>query len=1095
MKKLIYFLVVLFATTSVVNAQDYASNENEFYWKNRKPNKDYWQQDVQYKIKASLSDSNDVIWGSSLLTYTNNSPDTLNELYFHLYQNAFIKGAYLENLNLANGFKQKFGRHEINGRGTLIKQLQVNGENVQLRLDNTILKVKLNRALLPGTQIEIAIDFETYFDEDGTQRRRMKLFRDNWKNKHYDGVHWYPRICVYDRKFGWETDQHLGKEFYGDFGSFDVELSFPHHFVLDATGTLSNSEEVLPQTLRAQLDLKNFAKKAWESEPSTIINPDPKRLTYKTWKFKAINVHDFAWTADPTYRIGESSFKLNNGQEVKVIALAQEPHAAGWQDACAFTARVMQIYSADFGNYMYPKMIVADARDGMEYPMLTLDGGSSPGYFGLLAHEVGHNWFFGMVGNNETYRASLDEGFTQFLTHWSTTRLLGEVKSNAHAKGYYNKAVEPVNLRESTVYLGYINDAITNEDMPLNTHSDDFNSALGHGGGYRAVYYKTATMLYNLQYVLGDSLFLLCMKSYFNTWKNCHPYFEDFRNSIIHTSKIDLNWFFDQWLETTKKIDYKLYKPHLKGINEQGNYVYEIKLKRKGEMQMPIDLQGTTETGKSISYTIPNTYFVKAEATNVLPMWKGWGILNTSYQTQIESPEKIKYLQIDSSFRLADINLLNNASCTPIRFKFDYMVKSPLDRKHYQFKWRPDIWWNDMDGFKLGLHLNGNYMQKKWQFKLNTWYNSDIANNYPYWMMNSTENSLIDYKFWFKTLMAKQLNLVIQSRYLDGLSLQQIGLEWNPGNQLFRTYIKGMIRPNNYSNYYVLGNTSYLGNLSGPIVNGMIMDGNGIGTWYTNNWETKKQNTSFNIEWERNGSLGENGNYTGSIAARTSILASDYQYFGLQAKFVSNKELGKFDLRSRLFASWFEGNIAPESKVYLGGANPEEMMENALSRSRGIIDGVWNQYGINGNHFQMGGGANIRGFNGYLAPVSYNNKQYFIYAGNKAASVNLELDYDRLMNISPKSMSKYLHIDAYLFADAGIIGTTITENNKKIELNSGFKISAGPGFNFQIKRFWVLDEIKPLNIRIDFPLWLSPAPFADQENFKYRWVLGINRSF
>jgi hypothetical protein len=130
-----------------------------------------------------------------------------------------------------------------------------------------------------------------------------------------------------------------------------------------------------------------------------------------------------------------------------------------------------------------------------------------------------------------------------------------------------------------------------------------------------------------------------------------------------------------------------------------------------------------------------------------------------------------------------------------------------------------------------------------------------------------------------------------------------------------------------------------------------------------------------------------------------------------------------------------------------------------------------------------------------LAPVSYNNNQYFIYAGNKAASVNLELDYDRLMNISPKSMSKYLHIDAYLFADAGIIGNTITENNKKIELNSGFKISAGPGFNFQIKRFWILDEIKPLNIRIDFPLWLSPAPYADQENFKYRWVLGINRSF
>jgi aminopeptidase N len=201
--------------------------------------------------------------------------------------------------------------------------------------------------------------------------------------------------------------------------------------------------------------------------------------------------------------------------------------------------------------------------------MLTLDGGSSPGYFGLLAHEVGHNWFFGMVGNNETYRASLDEGFTQFLTHWSTSKLLGEYPKYKGKDKYVKNHYKPVNLRETTVYLGYMNDALADEDMPLNTHSDDFNSALGHGGGYRAVYYKTATMLYNLQYVLGDSLFLYCMQSYFNQWKTCHPYFEDFRASMIHYSKTDLNWFFDQWMETTKKVDYKIYRP--KFINSAGN--------------------------------------------------------------------------------------------------------------------------------------------------------------------------------------------------------------------------------------------------------------------------------------------------------------------------------------------------------------------------------------------------------------------------------------------------------------------------------------------------------------------------------------------
>jgi aminopeptidase N len=140
-------------------------------------------------------------------------------------------------------------------------------------------------------------------------------------------------------------------------------------------------------------------------------------------------------------------------------------------------------------------------------------------------------------------------------------------------------------------------DAVHNEDPTLNTHSDGFNGALGQGGGYGHVYSKTATMLFNLQYVLGDSLFSGAMKHYFNQWSFCHPYIEDFRQSIIDYTKRDLNWFFDQWIETSKHIDYKFV-----GLNklDSGN-LYELKLKRKGEMQMPIDL---TITGKSAKNTI-----------------------------------------------------------------------------------------------------------------------------------------------------------------------------------------------------------------------------------------------------------------------------------------------------------------------------------------------------------------------------------------------------------------------------------------------------------------------------------------------------------
>ena len=190
---------------------------------------------------------------------------------------------------------------------------------------------------------------------------------------------------------------------------------------------------------------------------------------------------------------------------------------------------------------------------------LTLDGGSDPGYRGLLVHEIGHNWFFGQVGNNETYRALLDEGFTQFLTAWGLIKIDGEyLVQNKSKNKFIAKHTKPTRAIDSRVFYAYINDATRYNDPKISTHSDGFNGALRHGGGYRHVYYKTASMLYNLQYVLGDELFLDAMKHYFGTWKIAHPYNEDFRNAIIQYTKVDLNWFFDQWLETTKRIDYSI---------------------------------------------------------------------------------------------------------------------------------------------------------------------------------------------------------------------------------------------------------------------------------------------------------------------------------------------------------------------------------------------------------------------------------------------------------------------------------------------------------------------------------------------------------
>jgi hypothetical protein len=536
-----FFTVLLLSVATIAQAQHFNDNsfrnsKNTYYWQNRKPDAAYWQQDVHYTINASMDEKDHRIDANQSLEYWNNSPDTLYFVYFHLFQNAFIKGSHLHQLESNNKIKEQLGKKEAEGKGIIVEMIASNDQALKVELDNTIMKVYLNTPLLPGAKTSFDLKFTTHYDR-GATRRRMQMY-DAWGFMHYNGVQWFPKICVYDRKFGWDTYQHLNKEFYADFGSYDVSLNFPSNYIVEATGAIQNREEVLPSALREKLDVKNFAKKPWNEAPSTII-PYVKGER-KIWKFHADNVHDFAFTADPSYRISTAYW---NG--VECVGLVQEPHASGWQTSGEYVAKIIQTFSEDIGMYAYPKMIAADANDGMEYPMLTLDGGRAPSYNGLLVHEIGHNWFYGMIGSNETYRAAMDEGFTQFLTAWGLGRIDGKIIPAAIGKSKWrNRFTEPSRVVDKSVFNAYHSDALNHEEVQLNTHSDDFNGALGHGGGYRLVYYKTASMLYNLEYTLGDSLFSAAMKNYFNQWKIGHPYFEDFKASIINFTHVDLNWFF-----------------------------------------------------------------------------------------------------------------------------------------------------------------------------------------------------------------------------------------------------------------------------------------------------------------------------------------------------------------------------------------------------------------------------------------------------------------------------------------------------------------------------------------------------------------------
>ena len=737
MVKKITLLLLLFGNNILIFSQSiplstpntYRTGANVNYWKNRSPHTGYWQQDVHYKIQAEIIDSLNLIECNKYeLTYWNNSPFELKELYFHLYENAFQPGSHYHDLNKNNDVTVTFGQNEQKGLGTTIDNLKINAKTVRTELDNTILKVFLNEPLRSGDSITVTCSFKTYWD-NGTMRRRNKTF-DSFGYKHFDGVHWYPIIAVYDAKFGWTTDQHLDKEFYADFGTFDVALTFLQEYIVEATGNLVNSKEAMPDSLRQKLDLKNFAKKPFNEAPSVIIPKVSGKK--KTWIYHAENVHNFAFTADPTYRIGELDWK-----GIKIITLAQEPHASKWQESGVYTKEVIRIYSEDFGMYAWPKIIVADAKDGMEYPMLTLDNGTYPQHQGLLAHEVGHMWFYGMVGSNETYRASLDEGFTQFLTVWSIDKIVGKVRDKVGGNKYIDRFLDSSNTRFESLYYPYLNHVVEAYDEPLNTHSSGFNGALRHGGNYGLVYYKTGVMLYNLRYVLGDSLFLKAMKYYFNKWKFAHPYPEDFRQSIIEYTQTDLNWFFDQWMETTKYIDYSIekVKKKEKGV-EAGNNNYELTFRRIGRMQMPLDFTITTKNNKTYHYHIPNTWFVKDSSNKtILPKWYGWDLLHPTYKTSVKLSAPIKTIVLDPAKMMADIDLTNNKwGEHGIRtLQFDHRVPNAARWDKQRNYLRPDLWYNNVDGIQLGIHSEGSYLGK-YNYAATIWGNTTLGhwNNVTY---------------------------------------------------------------------------------------------------------------------------------------------------------------------------------------------------------------------------------------------------------------------------------------------------------------------------------------------------------------------------
>ena len=583
----------------------------------------YWQQKIKYDMSINFDHSTHQFSGLQKITYYNNSPENLSTLYMHLYYNAFQPGSMMDVRSRTIEDPDSRVRDRIStlspseiGFQKIKNVKDGNGNSLSFHEDGTILEIKLNKPLKSGKQIKLQVDF---LAQVPVQIRRTGRY--NKENVAYSMTQWYPKMCEFD-KHGWHTNPYIGREFYGVWGDFKVSITIDSSFVLGGTGIIQNPQEVGHgyQDLSKNVKLSKKAK--------------------KTWIFKADKVHDFAWAADPDF-IHETTL-LNNGTVLHFLH-KDDTLNMNWSALKPKAKKCFEYMNENYGLYPYGQYSIIQGGDGgMEYPMCTLitAEGSLNGLISVTVHEAIHSWFQGLLGTNEAKHEWMDEGFCTYAQY--------EVLN--HLKG--KKVINPL-LRQ---YKSYYRLVENRTQEPLSTHADFYKRNYVYG---ISAYNKGAVFLHQLGYVVGDNVLKKGLKKYINDWKFKHPDPTDFKRIMENISGLELDWYFEQFVETTNTIDYEVFNV------EPANNGALITLRRVGDMPMPIDIVIIDHRGNKISYSIPLRIMRGNKSNdsylNDFKILSDWPWVYQYYQ--FESPiklDEIKQVAIDPSSRLADINPQNN---------------------------------------------------------------------------------------------------------------------------------------------------------------------------------------------------------------------------------------------------------------------------------------------------------------------------------------------------------------------------------------------------------------------------------------------------
>ena len=590
---------------------------------------DRWQQSIKYKMDIDMDVKKNQYKGKQYIQYVNNSPDTLDKVFYHMYFNAFQPNSMMDvrSRTIADPDRRVGSRIEGLTKDEIgyikVKMLKHQGEEVEYEMVGTILEVTLNEPIEPRSSTLFEMDYEAQIP---LQVRRSG--RDNAEGVKFSMAQWYPKMANYDYQ-GWSANPYVGREFYGIWGDYNVTIHIDKKYVVGATGQLQNMDEIG----------YGYGKVKSKEKKGKI-----------TYKFLAENVHDFAWGADPDYT--HETYQIIDGPLLHFLYQPGEKTTENWQNLPRAMAAAYKWMSARYGKYPYDNYYFVQGGDGgMEYPQLTLITGerSYGSLVGVSIHEWMHSWYQMVLATNEALYPWMDEGFTSF----GSTETMNYLKQ---------EGIIPGEIAENPflgTFNGQANIALSGFEEPLSTHADHYTTNRAYGVGS---YIKGQVFLKQLEYVLGKVAFDKALLDYYDTWKFKHPNPNDFIRVFEKNSGLELDWYKEYMVNTTHYIDYALdtivLNREYKGAS--------IELSRIGKMPMPLDVLVETQAGKKYMYNIPLQIMRGAKpkddaGIDGYTVVEDWPWTNPTYSLKV--PHKlvdIKKITIDPNTGMVDVDRMNN---------------------------------------------------------------------------------------------------------------------------------------------------------------------------------------------------------------------------------------------------------------------------------------------------------------------------------------------------------------------------------------------------------------------------------------------------